>query len=263
MIRGENSFLVGYVLLDKKAGFAEVTVVEDAQRYLKEKIDSGELTVPAGVRYVFSGSYENQIRAEQRLAIVVPLCLIAIFLILYFQFRSVATTLFVFSGISMAFAGGFMMLWFYGQDWFFDFSVFGTNMRELFQMKTYNLSVAVWVGFIALFGIATDDGVVVATYLKQSFEKHSPENVKEVRKAVLEAGMKRVRPCLMTTATTLLALLPVLTSSGRGSDIMIPMAIPSFGGMVVALITLLIVPVLYSWWAERKVKSNSEVFTES
>ncbi|MBD3629872.1 efflux RND transporter permease subunit [Cyclobacterium sp.] len=263
MIRGENSFLVGYVLLDKKEGFAEVTVVEDAQRYLKEKIDSGELTVPAGVRYVFSGSYENQIRAEKRLAIVVPLCLIAIFLILYFQFKSVATSMMVFTAIAMAFAGGFMMLWLYGQGWFFDFSVFGTNMRELFQMKTYNLSVAVWVGFIALFGIATDDGVVVATYLTQSFEKHSPKNIKEVRKAVLEAGMKRVRPCLMTTATTLLALLPVLTSSGRGSDIMIPMAIPSFGGMVVALITLLIVPVLYSWWGERRVENNPEVFSES
>lgn len=263
MIRGENSFMVGYVLLDKKEGFAEVTVVEDAQHYLQEKIASGELYVPAGVRYVFSGSYENQIRAEKRLSIVVPLSLIAIFLILYFQFRSLSTTFFVFSSISMAFAGGFMMLWFYGQGWFMDFSVLGTNMRELFQMKTYNLSVAVWVGFIALFGIATDDGVVVATYLKQSFERHSPENVKEVRKAVLEAGTKRVRPCLMTTATTLLALLPVLTSSGRGSDIMIPMAIPSFGGMVVALITLLIVPVLYSWWAERGVKKNSELSKES
>jgi Cu(I)/Ag(I) efflux system membrane protein CusA/SilA len=121
-------------------------------------------------------------------------------------------------------------------------------------MRTYNLSVAVWVGFIALFGIATDDGVVVATYLKQSFEKHTPSTVKEVRKAVLEAGKKRVLPCLMTTATTLLALLPVLTSSGRGSDIMIPMAIPSFGGMAIELITLFLVPVLYSWWAERKVK---------
>lgn len=263
MIRGEDSFLVGYVLLDKKPGFAEVTVVEDAQRYLREKIASGELTVPSGVRYEFSGSYENQIRAEKRLSIIVPLSLMAIFLILYFQFRSVATTLFVFSGIAMTFAGGFMMLWLYGQDWFMDFSVFGTNMRELFQMGTYNLSVAVWVGFIALFGIATDDGVVVATYLKQSFEKRSPESVKEVRKAVLEAGRKRVLPCLMTTATTLLALLPVLTSSGRGSDIMIPMAIPSFGGMTIELITLFLVPVLYSWWAERKVKQNPEVFTES
>ncbi|MGD9928992.1 MAG: efflux RND transporter permease subunit [Mangrovibacterium sp.] len=258
MIRGENSFLVGYVLLDKKQGFAEVTVVEDAQRYLKEKIDSGELVVPAGVRYIFSGSYENQIRAEKRLAVVVPLCLIVIFLILYFQFRSVSTTFFVFSGIALAFSGGFMMLWLYGQDWFLNFSVFGTHMRELFQMGTYNLSVAVWVGFIALFGIATDDGVVVSTYLMQSFKKHRPGNVKEVRQAVLEAGKKRVRPCLMTTATTLLALLPVLTSSGRGSDIMIPMAIPSFGGMTIALITLLVVPVLYSWWEERKVKKTSE-----
>ncbi|MBV6639190.1 MAG: efflux RND transporter permease subunit, partial [Cyclobacteriaceae bacterium] len=263
MIKGENSFLVGYVLFDKLPQYAEVTVVEAAQQHLRQKIDSGELVVPAGVRYQFSGSYENQIRAEKRLAIVVPLCLLAIFLILYFQFKAVSTTLFVFSGISMAFAGGFLMLWFYGQDWFMDFSILGTNMRELFQMKVYNLSVAVWVGFIALFGIATDDGVVVATYLKQSFEKHTPENVKEVRLAVLEAGKKRVLPAMMTTATTLLALLPVLTSSGRGSDIMIPMAIPSFGGMIIEVITVLLVPVLYCWWAERKVKGNPEVFNES
>jgi len=256
MIRAENSFLVGYVLLDKMPGFAEVTVVEDAQRYLKSKIDSGELVVPAGVRYIFSGSYENQLRAEQRLAIVVPLCLIAIFLILYFQFKSISTTLFVFSGIAMAFSGGFLMLWFYGQDWFLNFAFFGTEMRDLFQMKTYNLSVAVWVGFIALFGIATDDGVVVASYLKQSFESNSPETVKEIRAAVLEAGSRRVLPCLMTTATTLLALIPVLSSSGRGSDIMIPMAIPSFGGMTIELITLFLVPVLFSWWAERKLKTK-------
>lgn len=261
MIRGENSFLVGYVLLDRKKEFAEVTVVEDAQRHLRSKIDSGELVVPAGVRYKFSGSYENQVRAEKRIAIVVPLCLMAIFLILYFQFRAVSTTLFVFSGIAMAFSGGFIMLWLYGQGWFMDFSVFETNMRELFQMKTYNLSVAVWVGFIALFGIATDDGVLVATYLKQSFEKREPESIQEVRKAVLEAGKKRVLPAMMTTATTLLALLPVLTSSGRGSDIMIPMAIPSFGGMIIEIITVLLVPVLYCWWAERKLRRNPEVFT--
>ena len=129
-------------------------------------------------------------------------------------------------------------------------------------MGTFNLSVAVWVGFIALFGIATDDGVVIGTYLRQSFERLKPETVKEIREAVLEAGMKRVRPCLMTTATTLLALLPILTSTGRGSDIMIPMAIPSFGGMTVALITLLIVPVLYSMWAEYKARRNTSVTSE-
>ncbi|PVY42257.1 efflux RND transporter permease subunit [Pontibacter virosus] len=257
MIRGEDSFLTGYVLLDKREGFAEVTVVEDAQRYLQEKITSGELVVPAGVSYKFSGNYENQVRAEQRLAFIVPLSLLIIFLILYFQFRSVSTTFFIFTAIAMAFAGGFMMLWLYSQDWFMNFSFGDTNMRELFQMRTFNLSVAVWVGFIALFGIATDDGVVMGTYLKQSFERSTPQTRAEVRDAVMEAGIRRVRPCLMTTATTLLALLPVLTSSGRGSDIMIPMAIPSFGGMFVALITLLIVPVLYSWREELKIKKDT------
>ncbi|EJF08704.1 acriflavin resistance protein [Pontibacter sp. BAB1700] len=257
MIRGEDSFLTGYVLLDKREGFAEVTVVEDAQRYLQEKIASGELVVPAGVSYKFSGNYENQIRAEERLSFIVPLSLLIIFLILYFQFRSASTSLFIFTSIAMAFAGGFMMLWLYSQGWFMNFSFGETNMRELFQMRTFNLSVAVWVGFIALFGIATDDGVVMGTYLKQSFERNTPQTRVEVREAVMEAGIRRVRPCLMTTATTLLALLPVLTSSGRGSDIMIPMAIPSFGGMFVALITLLIVPVLYSWREESKIKKET------
>lgn len=261
MIRGENSFLVGYVLLDKKDGYAEVSVVEDAQNYLQSKIDSGELVVPKGVRYVFSGSYENQIRAEKRLSIVVPLSLIVIFLILYFQFRAVSTTLFVFTGIAMAFSGGFLMLWLYGQDWFMNFFLFDIPMRELFQMKDINLSVAVWVGFIALFGIATDDGVVVASYLDQSFKAHQPTSVQEVRTAVIEAGKRRVLPCLMTTATTLLALVPILTSTGRGSDIMIPMAIPSLGGMVLELTTVFIVPTLYCWWAERKLKQNAAVFT--
>lgn len=150
-----------------------------------------------------------------------------------------------------------MMLWLYGQNWFFDLNFLDTNMRDLFQMRTVNLSVAVWVGFIALFGIATDDGVVMGTYLKQTFERNNPTNVTEIRNAVLEAGLKRVRPCLMTTATTLLALLPVLTSSGRGSDIMIPMAIPAFGGMAVALISLFIVPVLYGKYREIRLKYTS------
>ncbi len=246
MIRGENTFLVGYVLFDKQDGYAEVSVVEEAERFIKYKIAQGDLNVPPGVSYQFSGNYENQVRAEKRLALVVPLTLMLIFLILYFQFRSTGTALMIFSSIALAFAGGFVMLWLYSQNWFMNFAVSGTNIRDLFQMGTFNLSVAVWVGFIALFGIATDDGVVIATYLRQSFQKNKPSTIPEIRKTVLEAGMKRIRPCLMTTATTLLALLPVLTSSGRGADIMIPMAIPAFGGMTVALITLLVVPVLYS-----------------
>lgn len=258
MIRGENSFLVGFVLLDKMPGYAEVTVVEEAKAYLEDKISSGELTVPDGVRFEFSGSYENQVRAEKRLALVVPLCLVLIFLLLYFQFKAVSTTLFVFTGIAMTFSGGFLMLWLVGLDGFLNIDFLGTNLRDLFQMKAYNLSVAVWVGFIALFGIATDDGVVVASYLDQNFAKTKPGTVEEIRAAVLEAGKRRVLPCMMTTATTLLALIPIFTSTGRGSDIMVPMAIPALGGMVLEITTVFIVPTLYCWWAERKLNQKAK-----
>ena len=255
-IKSENTFLISYVIFDKIEGKAEVEVVNEAQEYLNGKIESGELVVPKGVSYTFTGSYENQVRAEKRLSFVVPLVMVIIFLILYMQFRSVPTTLMVFSGVAIAFAGGFLMIWLYAQGWFMDFEVFGTNLRNLFQMKTINLSIAVWVGFIALFGIATDNGVVLAAYLKQVFEKNKPEDVQTVREAVLEAGQKRIRPTLMTTATTLLALLPILSSSGRGSDVMIPMAIPTFGGMSIQIITLFVVPILYSKWKESKLKKE-------
>ena len=254
LIKSENTFLVGYVIFDKKDGFAEVDVVENAQKYLEEKIESGELTIPAGVNYKFTGNYENQVRASKRLLLVVPISLILIFLILYFQFGKVQPSLMVFSGIFVAFAGGFIMIWLYGQSWFMNFGIGGINIRDLFSMHTVNLSVAVWVGFIALFGIATDDGVIVGTYLKQVFERNKPKNVAEVRASVIEAGSKRVRPAMMTAATTIIALIPVLTSTGKGADIMVPMAIPSFGGMIIQVMTMFVVPVLYSMWQEGKVK---------
>ncbi|MFY0686612.1 MAG: efflux RND transporter permease subunit [Cyclobacteriaceae bacterium] len=255
MIKSENTFLVGYVLLDKKEGFAEVDVVEAAQTVIQSKIDQGILNVPAGISYQFSGSYENQVRAEKRLTLIIPLVLIIIFMILYFQFRSVTTSLMIFIGIAMAFSGGFVMLWLYGQDWFFDVSLLGINLRDLFQMQTINLSVAVWVGFIALFGIATDDGVLMGTYLDQSFKRNETTTVAKVRAAVIEAGKRRIKPAVMTSATTIIALLPVLTSTGRGADIMIPMAIPAFGGMIVASITYFIVPVLYAMREESRIKN--------
>ncbi|NER14807.1 cation transporter [Leptobacterium flavescens] len=261
IIKSEDTFLVGYVLFDKLAEEAEVSVVENAEKAIQAKIENGELEVPKGVSYAFTGTYENQIRAEKTLSVVVPLALIIIFLILYFQFRSVSTSLMVFTGIAVAFAGGFLMIWLYGESWFLNFDFLGVNLRELFQMHPINLSVAVWVGFIALFGIATDDGVVMATYLTQTFRRNLPKDKEAVRASIIEAGEKRIRPCLMTTATTILALLPILTSTGRGSDIMIPMAIPSFGGMLIALITLFVVPVLFSWKKEfelKKVESDGK-----
>ena len=257
VIKSEDTFLVGYVLFDKLDGFAEVDVVENAQDLIKQKIEVGELLVPQGISYRFTGTYENQLRAEKTLSVVVPLALLIIFLILYFQFKSVSTSFMVFTGIAVAFAGGFIMIWLYGQDWFLNFNLFGENLRTLFNMKTINLSVAVWVGFIALFGIATDDGVVMATYLSQTFESENPMDKKGIRIATLEAAGKRIRPCLMTTVTTILALLPVLTSTGKGSDIMTPMAIPIFGGMIIDVTSYFLVPVLFSWKKEYELKKQT------
>jgi Putative silver efflux pump len=256
VIKSEDTYLVGYVLFDMKEGHAEVDVVEECQRYLKQKIKNGEFIIPPGVSYTFAGSYENQIRSQKTLSVVLPVALFIIFIILYLQFKSAITTSLVFSGILIAWSGGFLMLWLYGQTWFLDFEVFGTNMRELFQVHTINMSVAVWVGFLALFGIASDDGVVITTYLDQSFWKREITSREDARKATIVAGLRRVRPCLMTTATTILALIPVLTSTGRGSDIMVPMAIPSFGGMLIEIMTMLIVPVLYCSVKEWKIKHN-------
>lgn len=256
MIKSENTFLVGYVIFDKKEGYAEVDVVENAQAFLNDKMDKGEFNLPAGVSYKFTGNYENQIRATKRLMIVVPISLIIIFLILYFQFKSVVSTSLIFSGIIVALSGGFIMLWLYGQPWFMNSELAGIHLRTLFQVNTINLSVAVWVGFIALFGVATDDGVLISTYIRQLQEKKNPTTVKEVRALVLEAGSKRVRPAIMTTATTIIALLPILTSTGKGSDIMVPMAIPLFGGMTIAILTMFVVPVLYSMWQEGVIKSK-------
>ncbi|MBN2313541.1 MAG: efflux RND transporter permease subunit, partial [Sedimentisphaerales bacterium] len=255
-IKSEDTFLVGYVVFDKREGYAEVDVVEQCKQYLQEKTAAGEFSIPEGVNYAFSGTYENQIRVQKTLTVVIPLALLIIFIILYLQFHSVATSLLVFSGILVAWSGGFLMIWLYAQPWFLDLDVFGINMRGLFQIHPINLSVAIWVGFLALFGIASDDGVVMCTYLKQSFQERAPTNTDEIRLKVIEAGKRRIRPCLMTTATTLLALIPVLTSTGRGSDIMVPMAIPSFGGMTIEILTMLVVPVLYCWVKEIKLHSQ-------
>jgi Cu(I)/Ag(I) efflux system membrane protein CusA/SilA len=255
-IKSEDGFLVSYVLFDKEEGWAEVDVIENAEAAIQEKIRLGLLTVPAGVKYHFAGNYEQQIRANKRLQIALPLALGLIFLLLYFQFRSIPISLMVFSGVFVAFAGGFMLIGLYNTSWFLDFQLFGVNFRDLFQVQNINLSVAVWVGFLALFGIATDDGVLVATFLKDSFQRNQPDTIPAIHDAVVEGGLRRVRPAMMTTATTLLALLPILSSTGRGADIMIPMAIPSFGGMLIQVLTMFVVPILFAIWKEWQLKIN-------
>ncbi len=254
-IRSEDTFLVSYVIFDKQENYAEVNVVENIRAFLDSKIEEGSLAIPAGVSYTFAGNYQNQVRATKRLSVLIPVSLLIIFLILYFQFGRLQPTFMVFSGIFVAFAGGFMLIWLYSQHWFLDFSLFGEDLRNLFQVGKVNLSVAVWVGFVALFGIASDDGVLMATILKQTFDKENPSDLQAVRQAVLKAGKLRIRPAMMTTATTLFALLPIFTSTGKGSEIMVPMAIPAFGGMLIQIITVFVVPVLYCMWQESKLKS--------
>jgi len=259
MITSENTFLVSYVIFDKIEGKAEVNVVREADEILKEKISSGEINLPKGVSYTFAGNYEQQARAQSRLLIVIPLSLLAILLVLYFQFKTVTASLIHFSGVFVAFAGGFILLWLYGEPWFMDFNIGPTNMRDLFQMHTINLSIAVWVGFIALFGIATDDGVLMGTYIHDAFLERNPQTKDDIRETVIYAGLKRVRPAAMTTATTLIALLPVFTSTGKGAEIMIPMAIPTFGGMLIQSMTMFVVPVFQCWWREYAIRKTGAI----
>ena len=256
MISSENTFLVGYITFDRQGTKAEVDVVNNAAHTLEHLLAQGRLKLPKGVSYRFTGTYEQEAHATQRLALVIPIALLSILLILYFQFRSVTASLIHFSGVFVAFAGGFILIGLYSQPWFLDFSIAGVNMRTLFDIHTINMSVAVWVGFIALFGIATDDGVLMGTYIHQVFEAEKPRTRHDIQEAVVRAGLKRVRPAAMTTASTLIALLPVLTSTGKGADIMVPMAIPTFGGMLIQTMTMFIVPVLQCWWRERKETSN-------
>ncbi|MFO1045835.1 MAG: efflux RND transporter permease subunit [Planctomycetaceae bacterium] len=233
-IKSENGLLVGYVTLNTRDR-DEISVVEDAERLLQaerkrsdELVAAGKhtnatLIVPPGYYWTWSGQFENQQRAMERLSLLVPIVLLTMFFSLYLGFGKWWLALVVFFGIVVSASGGFAMLLFYGS----------------------NLSVAVWVGFIALFGVADDDSVVMLTYLEDVFKERVPTSIEEIREMVLEAGLKRIRPCLMTTATTVIGLAPVFLDTGRGSDVMQPMAIPSVGGMAVQLITLFVAPCLY------------------
>jgi Cu(I)/Ag(I) efflux system membrane protein CusA/SilA len=256
LIKAEDTFLTGYVLFDKRSDISEVEVVHAARDFLARKIENGELEVPAGLSYRFAGSYQNQVRSEQRLLLLIPVALALVFLLLYLQFRRVSTTLVIYSGVLLCVAGGFILIWLYGRPGFLQFEILGTDIAHLFHAGTINLSVAVWVGVIALLGIATDTGVVMATYLVQRFRQAPPSTIAEVHERTVEAGSRRVRPCLMTTATTALALLPVITSQGRGADVMVPMALPSMGGMAAILLTLFVVPLLYAWIEERDLRAH-------
>ncbi len=231
-IKGERGLLVGYVTMNTRDR-DEVSVVEDAERLLQAALKDGRLKVPAGYYWEWSGQFENQVRATKRMQILIPVCLAIMFVMLYLGFERWWIAPVIYFSILVAAAGGFIMLALWGA----------------------NLSIAVWVGFLVLFGVVDDDGVVMSTYLEGLFDKRTFSSIAEIRATVVEAGLKRVRPGLMTISTTIFGLLPIFWATGRGSDIMQPMAIPSVGGMIVSvLVTIYIAPCLFCAVEEWKWK---------
>ncbi|MBI5573049.1 MAG: efflux RND transporter permease subunit [Elusimicrobia bacterium] len=228
MINSENGLLRAYVLMNVR-GRDMVGFVEEASRLVAKKM-AGKL--PPGYFIQWSGQFENQVRARKKLSVLVPISLFINYIIIFMCFKSHRNSLIIFTAIPVTLCGGILLLAIYG----------------------YNFSVAVWVGFIALFGVAVDDGVLITTYLEQVFGERKPKTKDEVIEATVYAGKARIRPAFMTTITTILALLPIFLFSGTGIEVMRPMAIPSFGGMIIEMITWFIVPTLYSWFEERKLK---------
>ncbi|QQS09072.1 MAG: efflux RND transporter permease subunit [Phycisphaerales bacterium] len=230
-IKGERGLLVGYVTMNTRDR-DEVSVVQDAEAVLQQALKDGRLTLPPGYYWEWSGQFENQVRATKRMQVLVPITLGIMFVMLYLGFQRWWIAPVIFFGVLVSASGGFIMLALWG----------------------VNLSVAVWVGFLVLFGVVDDDGVVIGTYLEGVFKDRTFTSKEEIREAVIDAGLKRIRPCLMTIATTVLALMPIFWATGRGADVMMPMAIPSVGGMAISLITLFIVPCVFSAVEEWKWK---------
>ncbi|MCP4193856.1 MAG: efflux RND transporter permease subunit [Planctomycetaceae bacterium] len=231
VISSEDARLVAHVSFSPSGTTGDLETVKIVEKVLRKAQADRSLNLPAGYALQAVGSFQNQIEANQRLMWVVPLVIFTNLFIIYLQFRKLSTTLAVFAGIPVAFAGGMILL----------------------AIKDIQINTAVWVGFIALFGIAVDDGVVIATYLEQIFSRHRLRNIADIRNATVEAGLRRIRPCLMTTFTTIIALIPVLLSTGRGADVAKAMALPVFGGMAVELLTLFVVPVVYCGFKELKM----------
>jgi len=230
MINSENGQLRALVQLNVR-GRDMGSFVDEAKAALDR-----DLKIPAGYSIQFSGQYEDQIHARKRLQLVVPLVLVIIFVILYFTFHSAVEASLVMLSVPFALIGGDYLMALYGFNW----------------------SVAVWVGFIALYGVAVQTGVVMVVYLHEALDRRL-ERGEVTEEAVLEATVEgsllRVRPKIMTVATTVIGLLPLLWATGAGSDVMKPIAVPLIGGMVTSTIhVLLVTPVIFLMMKKRDLR---------
>lgn len=232
MIRNEDAMLTGYVyvdVVDRDIG----GYVEEAKRVIKEK-----LKLPPGYSLSWSGQYEFQVRAKEKLKILLPIVFFVIFILLYMTFHSVSESIMVMIAVLYAMTGGLILQYLLG----------------------YNFSVAVWVGYIGLYGLAVETGVVMVIYLKEALNKrlmNGPVTRQDIHDAAVEGSVLRLRPKLMTVGTTLIGLIPIMWSSGVGADVMKPIAAPIIGGLVTSTIQVLIImPVIFAMMKERALKKG-------
>jgi Cu(I)/Ag(I) efflux system membrane protein CusA/SilA len=236
MISSEDARLVAHIAFAPSGMAGDLETVNAVNQELRKAQADGALTLPTGYALLPVGSFQNQIEANRRLAVIIPIVIFVDLLIIYLNFRNLPLTLIIFTQIPIAIAGGMIGL-------------------GLFNIE---MNTAIWVGLIALIGIAEDDGVVIATYMEQLFARRPLRGIQDIREATVEAGRRRIRPCLMTAFTTFAALLPVMFATGRGADVARAMALPVFFGMFVELVSLFIVPVLYCGYMEFKVRMDWE-----
>lgn len=238
MIKTENARLNGWIYIDIE-GRDLGSYVQDAQRIIADKIK-----LPAGYSISWSGQYEFMVRAIERLTMVVPVTLIIIILLLYMNFRNMTEVMIILGTLPLALVGGFWLLYF----------------------LDYNISVAVGVGFIALAGVAVEIGVIMLVYLNQAFEKYREQakkngvdlTVTDIRSAVVDGALLRVRPIMMTVTTIIAGLLPIMLGGGTGSEVMRRIAAPMVGGMVSAtILTLVVIPAVFLLWKSYSLRQSS------
>ncbi|MHC4197571.1 MAG: efflux RND transporter permease subunit [Planctomycetota bacterium] len=239
IVKSEDGLLTVYVLFNAR-GRDVIGLVEEAKKAVYEKID-----FPPGYFLIWSGQYEHQMRAKRTLMFIMPIVILIMFMLLYITYSSFADTLIIMLVVPAALTGGMFLLFIMG----------------------YNFSVAVWVGFIALFGMAVETGVLMVVFLKEAIENKGRENIKtkkDVTDVIMEGASVRLRPKLLTESTTFFALLPMLWATGTGSEIMRPLAIPVIGGVITSdAIILLVIPVLYHMWTEWTLLRPKKVKRES
>ena len=233
MIRDEDGQLTGYVYIDL-ATSDYGTYVDHAKQVLKEK-----LRLPPGYSLKWSGEYEFQLRARNRLSFILPIVFAVIFILLYMLFHSFSEAIVLIVPTVYAMTGGLVLQY----------------------MMGFNFSVAAWIGYIALFGIAVETGVVMVIYLHESLDRRLARGAvsdEDIEAATIEGAVQRLRPKLMTVAVVMLSLAPILWESGIGSDVMKPIAAPIVGGMITSTIhVLILVPVFFAIMKERALKNGT------